>query len=207
MNDKVKVLLADDHAIVRMGLVSLLEAEVDITVIGQAEDGVEAVGLATDLRPDVVIMDLQMPRKDGIAATKEIHSALPDVKVILLTTFGTSDGISLALDNGARGAILKNSAETELPAAIRKVANGGRYISPEVCRQLKANPPVPKLTARQMEIMTFMAKGSTSKEIANAIGISANSVNEHIETIIRKIGATNRTEAIAIALKRQLLKI
>lgn len=207
MNDRIKVLLADDHAIVRMGLFSLLESEDDIVVVGQAEDGIEAVNLATRLKPDIVIMDLQMPRKDGVAATEEIHSNLSTAKVILLTTFASSDGIFHALENGAQGALLKNNAETELPSAIRKVASGGQYISPEVRRQLKANPPIPKLTTRQTEIMTFMAKGSTSKEIANAIGISTNSVNEHIETIIRKVGATNRTEAIAIALKHQLLKI
>ena len=207
MKNRITVLLADDHAIVRMGILSLLETEDGIAVVGQAEDGAEAVARAQELEPDVVVMDLMMPVKDGAAATAEIRATLPGTKVVLLTTFGTSDGIAHALENGASGAVLKSSAESELPAAIRAVAAGGTYVSDEIRRQLKSSPPIPKLTARQEEILASMVGGRTSKEIAMRLGIGVNSVNEHIEAIIRKIGASNRTEAVAIALRKQLLKV
>ena len=207
MKNRITVLLADDHAIVRMGILSLLETEDGIAVVGQAEDGAEAVTRAQELEPDVVVMDLMMPVKDGAAATAEIRASLPGTKVVLLTTFGTSDGIAHALENGASGAVLKSSAESELPAAIRAVAADGTYVSDEIRRQLKSSPPIPKLTARQEEILASMVGGRTSKEIAMRLGIGVNSVNEHIEAIIRKIGASNRTEAVAIALRKQLLKV
>ena len=207
MKSQIKVLLADDHAIVRMGIVSLLESEPDIAVVGQAEDGAEAVALARRLRPDVVVMDLMMPVMDGAEASAELRREQPESKVVLLTTFGTSDALAHAMEHGASGAVLKNSAENELADAIRKVAGGGTFVSREIRDQLKNSPPIPKLTPRQEEILASMVGGHTSKEIATCLGIGVNSVNEHIEAIIRKVGATNRTEAVAIALRKHLLKM
>ena len=125
---KIKVLIADDHTIVRAGLAALLGTEHDLEVIGQAKNGVEAIHETIRLRPDVVIMDLMMPKKDGVEATAEISAKVPTAKVILLTTFGTSDGIAHALANGANGAILKDADNTQIAAAIRKVASGGEYV-------------------------------------------------------------------------------
>ena len=206
-NAKIKVLIADDHTIVRAGLAALLGTEDDLEIVGQAKNGEEAVREAVRLVPDVVIMDLMMPKKDGVEATAEIAAQVPSAKVILLTTFGTSNGIAQALRNGARGAMLKNADNAQLAQAIRKVAGGGEYVSPEIRQQLAVNPPIPDLTPRQEEILASMIRGLTDRDIARQLGIRQDGVNEHVSAILRKIGAANRTEAVAIALRKHLLKI
>ena len=160
-----------------------------------------------ELSPDVVVMDLMMPKKDGVEATAELKEQLPAVKVIILTTFGTSDGIAHAMECGAAGAVLKNAEDTELVAAIRKVAAGGSYLSPEIRRQLAKDPPVPELTPRQMQVLQSMTRGLTNRDIAKQLGIRQDGVNLHVNAILQKIGAANRTEAIAIALRKHLLKM
>ena len=203
---KIKVLVADDHTIVRAGLMALLGTEKDIEVVGEAKNGAEAVSNAVELHPDVVIMDLMMPKMDGVEATKELFRKAPSVKTILLTTYGTSDGIAHALRAGARGAVLKNADNSELAKAIRIVAQGGDYISPDIRQQLAADPPVPDLTPRQSEILESMVRGLTDRDIAEQLGLSPESVSEHVGAIRQKIGAANRTEAVAIAMRKYLLK-
>ena len=203
---KIKVLIADDHTIVRAGLTALLGTEKDIEVVGEAKNGAEAVSNAVELHPDIVIMDLMMPKMDGVEATKELLRKVPSVKTILLTTYGTSDGIAHALRAGARGAVLKNADNSELAKAIRIVAQGGDYISPDIRRQLAADPPVPELTPRQSEILESMVRGLTDRDIALQLGLSPESVSEHVGAIRQKIGAANRTEAVAIAMRKYLLK-
>ena len=207
MTDKIRVLIADDHTIVRMGLSAMLETETDIQVVGQAKNGVEALVETQRLNPDIVIMDLMMPKKDGVEATAELKEHLPTVKVIILTTFGTSDGIAHAIECGAAGAVLKNAEDTELVTAIRKVAAGGSYLSPEIKRQLTNDPPVPELTPRQMQVLQSMTRGLTNRDIAKQLGIRQDGVNLHVNAILQKIGAANRTEAVAIALRKHLLKM
>ena len=203
---KIKVLIADDHTIVRAGLTALLGTEKDIEVVGEAKNGAEAVSNAVELQPDIVIMDLMMPKMDGVEATKELFRKAPSVKTILLTTYGTSDGIAHALRAGARGAVLKNADNSELAKAIRIVAQGGDYISPDIRQQLEADPPVPDLTSRQSEILESMVRGLTDRDIAQQLGLSPESVSEHVRAIRQKIGAANRTEAVAIAMRKYLLK-
>ena len=203
---KIKVLIADDHTIVRAGLTALLGTEKDIEVVGEAKNGAQAVSEAIKLHPDIVIMDLMMPKMDGVAATKELLRKAPSVKTILLTTYGTSDGIAHALRAGARGAVLKNADNSELAKAIRIVAQGGDYISPDIRQQLEADPPVPDLTSRQSEILESMVRGLTDRDIAQQLGLSTESVSEHVGAIRQKIGAANRTEAVAIAMRKYLLK-
>lgn len=203
---KIKILIADDHTIVRAGLTALLGTEKDIEVVGEAKNGAEAVSNAVELHPDVVIMDLMMPKMDGVEATKELLRKAPSVKTILLTTYGTSDGIAHALRAGARGAVLKNADNSELAKAIRIVAQGGDYISPDIRQQLAADPPVPDLTSRQSEILESMVRGLTDRDIAQQLGLSPESVSEHVGAIRQKIGAANRTEAVAIAMRKYLLK-
>ncbi len=203
---KIKVLIADDHTIVRAGLTALLGTEKDIEVVGEAKNGAEAVSNAVALHPDIVIMDLMMPKMDGVEATKELLRKAPSVKTILLTTYGTSDGIAHALRAGARGAVLKNADNSELAQAIRIVAQGGDYISPDIRQQLEADPPVPDLTSRQSEILESMVRGLTDRDIAQQLGLSPESVSEHVGAIRQKIGAANRTEAVAIAMRKYLLK-
>ena len=201
----IRILIADDHLIVRTGLAALLGTEKDMEVVGQAKNGIEAVREAMRLKPDIVIMDLMMPKMDGVAATAEIAAKSPETRVILLTTFGTSDGIAHALATGAKGAILKNADNAELARAIRKVARGGEFISSDIQQQLAADPPIPQLTPRQREILASMVRGLTDRDIANQLGIRQDGVNDHVRAILQKIGAANRTEAVAIALRKHLL--
>ena len=203
----IRVLIADDHTIVRVGLAALLGTERDITVVGQAKNGFEAVRETLRLQPNVVIMDLLMPKMDGVEATAEITEKVPAAKVVILTTFGSSDGIAHALEVGAKGAILKNADNAQLISAIRMVAKGGKFVSPEIRQQLAVDPPIPTLTPRQKEILASMVRGLTDRDIARQLGIRQDGVSEHVSAILQKIGAANRTEAVAIALKKHLLKI
>ena len=204
---KIKIMLVDDHAIVRMGLASILGTKKDLEIVGEADDGETAVREVGRLQPDVILMDMMLSGMDGAAATAEIHRLRPESKVLILTTYGTSDGIAHALDAGASGALLKTVEYPELVEAIRTVAAGGRVIAPEIVRQLRSHPPVAELTDRQGEILRLVAQGLTDADIAKKVGLSANSVREHITLIYNKLNAANRAEAVAIALQRHLLKV
>ena len=203
----IRVLIADDHLIVRMGLVTLLENSPGITVVGEAEDGNEAVRKALKSRPNVVIMDLMMPEKDGAAATAEIKSSAPEINILLLTTFASSDTIAKALAAGASGAVLKSTPKAKLIEAIRNVANGKQAIADDVKDILAEDPPAPELTARQTEILKSVTLGLTNRDIALQLGICPTVVKEHLYAIFNKLGAANRAEAIAIAMRKHLLKV
>ncbi len=202
----IKILIADDHAVVRAGLATLLGTEKDMKVVAQAKNGDEAVAKALETKPDVVIMDLRMPGKDGAEATLELHNELPSTKVLVLTSFGEADGVAHALETGAAGAMTKTAEDSELISVVRKIAAGTKYISPEIRKMLKDNPPVPRLTSRQQEILDYMVKGLTNRDIARVLDITKDTVEEHVNMILEKIGATNRTEAVSIALRKQILK-
>ena len=205
--NKTKILIADDHTIVRIGLTALLNAEKDMEVVGEARNGVETIKKAKQLLPDVIIMDLFMPKKNGIDATTEILDALPATKILILTSFGTSDGIARSLQAGAVGAFMKTADDGALVSAIRKVMHGERVISPEVRRMLNEDPPVPELSSRQREILNALATGLTNKEIAATISVRKDTVEDYLHILFSKLGASNRAEAVAIALRKQLLKI
>ena len=204
---KIRILIADDHTFVRMGIAAYLETEDDLEVVGEASDGIEAVAVAARLKPDLAIVDLMMPRKDGVAATREILAVSPGTKVILLTAFSSADGLAHALEAGAAGVVIKNTSSTALVSAIRKVMSGKRAIPADIQRQLKADPPVPVLTERQKEVLESMTLGLTNKDIAKQLGISEDRIEEHVNALLGKISAANRTEAVAIALRKHLLKI
>ena len=206
MMSKTRVLIADDHAVVRMGLASLLGTAKAIEVVGEAFDGEDTVRKALKLKPDVVIMDLVMPRKDGIAATTEIHEKLPESKVLILTTFSSSENIAKALKVGATGAVLKSSSNDELIGAVLKVARGERYLSADIEHLLEDDPPLPDLSPRQIEILESISRGLTNKEISTQLEISLESVKSHIKIILEKLGAASRTEAASIAQRKHLLK-
>ena len=207
MKGKIRVLIADDHTIVRIGLAALLGAEKDIEVVGEAKNGDVAVREALRLTPDIVIMDLMMPKKDGAAATAELHDRLPSAKVIILTTFGASDGIAHALESGAAGALIKTADDGALVSTIRAVADGKTIISPDIRRLLAEDPPIPRLTPRQTEVLQTMTRGLTNRDIAKQLGIRQDRVDEHVEAILAKIKAANRTEAVAIAMRKHLIRI
>ena len=207
MNSKIRILVADDHAVVRMGLSALIDSDPGLEVVGEASDGDVAVAEASRLRPDVVIMDLMMPNKDGAAATEEIRKSVPNSKVLLLTTFGTSDGIARALAAGASGALMKSAANEELLDAIHAVYAGACPVSDEIRQLLDDDPPARELTDRQLQILQSVIRGLTNRDIAAQFKISPEVVKNHLSAIFSKIGAANRTEAVAIALRKHLLKI
>ena len=207
MKNTIRVLIADDHTIVRIGLKTLLGAEKDIEVVGEAKNGEMAIKEALRLLPDVIIMDLMMPKMDGASATAALHEKLPNAKVIILTTFGSSDGIAHAIESGATGALMKTADDADLISTIRSVASGKTVISPEIKRLLAEDPPIPVLTSRQIEVLQSMTRGLTNRDIAKQLGIRQDGVNEHVAAILTKIGAANRTEAVAIALRKHLLKL
>ena len=204
---KLKILIVDDHAILRMGLASLLNSKGEIEVVGDAANGSSGIKKAQKLKPDVVIMDLMMPGMDGCETTRRLLAQDSDAKVLILTTFGASDVINRALEAGAKGAIMKNCDFEELLTAIRTVADGKNYISAEIRRILSKDPPVAALSPRQKEILASIVRGLSNPDIAKQLGISLDMVKEHVETLFQKIGAANRTEAVAIALRKHLLKI
>ena len=203
----IRLLIADDHAIVRTGLVSLLGATPGMEVVGEAENGVQAVATAERLRPDVVLLDLMMPKTDGATATAEIRARSPETRILILTTFGTSCDLARALENGAHGVLLKSVTNDELLDGVRQVASGQRVLSPEVRQMLQESAPATALSPRQLQILDSITRGLSNAQIAAQYDISMESVKTHVKRLLGKIGAANRSEAAAIALRKHLLKI
>jgi len=205
MSAKIRILLADDHLVVRMGMASILSFEKDMEVVGETDNGVDAVRLARELKPDVVLMDLKMPKLDGADATMQIHAANRDVKILILTTFGTSAELKKAMDGGAAGALLKNSSQAEILEAIRKVMTRNRVMSDEIRHSIENLNATPEMSPRQLEILNLMAKGFSNKEIADITGISLETVKDHVKKILSKMNASSRTEASSLAVNLQLI--
>ena len=203
---KIRILIADDHMLMRIGLKSMIRYQSDMSVVGEAANGEEAVRLAQELAPDVVIMDLMMPVLDGAEATRRIVSARPETKVIILSSFGSSADMVRALENGAVGAQMKEAPTDDLISAIHAVVDGKRDIAPEIQQYLDAETATPELTSRQLGILQSVVRGLTNKEIAAQFNLSPISVKKYLSAIFTKIGAANRTEATAIALRKHLVK-
>lgn len=206
MNEKIRIVIADDHAVVREGLKAILSFESDFTIVGEAANGLDAVRRAKELLPDVIVMDLMMPQLNGADATAQIEKGAPSVKVLILTTYGSANDICRALDAGATGALMKTVTNRQLTDSIRKVAAGEKVVAQEIVKSISVDRPVPDLTERQMEILHSVARGLTNEDIAKQLGVSANAVKHHLSTIFAKIGAANRAEATNIALQKHLLK-
>lgn len=211
MNDtdtnRTRILIADDHALVRMGLSTLLSTQPDMEVVAAAEDGESAVRLALQLRPDVIIMDYMMPALDGAAATERILKDLPQAKIIILTSYITAEGIARAIDAGAAGALMKNDETETLIQAIRDVRNGKKAIPPEIAGILSECNGIQRLTERQELVLDLITRGLSNHDIARHLNIQEDSVKKQTSIIFEKIGASNRAEAVAIALRKHLLKI
>lgn len=202
----ISILIADDHAIVRTGLKSLLGTQPGFEVVAEAEDGDEAIRLAQLHQPTVIVMDYMMPRKDGAAAAAEILSAHPDTRILMLTSYGAATGIAQAIRAGAAGALIKSGNNEELITAIKTIASGNSYIPPEIKRTLAENPQKETLTDRQLTILELIIRGFSNLDIAKNLGIREDSVKKHTYAIYAKIGAASRTEAVAIALRKHLLR-
>ena len=202
---KLRILIADDHSLMRMGLASLIASEDDMETVGEAKNGRIAVELTRQLKPDIVVMDLMMPELSGAEATKIIHDEMPEVKIIILTSFATSVEMSRAIANGASGTLIKDTATTELLKTVRSVAAGNNAVKDELLQMAKADARALKMTERQREFLTCLVKGLSYPEIARLFSISEITVKKTMLVIFERIGAANRSEAIAIACQRQLL--
>ena len=202
---KIRILIADDHALMRVGLCSMLGLEPDMEIVGEAANGRDAVQQALQLRPDVVIMDLMMPKLGGADATREILRKLPGTRIVILTSFGTSSEMQRAIANGATGVQLKEDPTEDLIRTIREVILG-RTVLPAAIQRQGAPLPEP-LTDKQADLLRLVIEGLTDRQIALRLKISESGVKKHLKLIFSKLNATNRTEAVAIALRKHLLKM
>jgi len=207
MDNKIKLLIADDHQIVRMGLMTIFAKEPDMSVVGEARNGLEAVRLARELKPDLILMDLMMPKKSGADAAVEILAENPSARILILTTFGESEDVKRTLDAGASGALIKDTPHVKLLASVRACAKGKTVVSPEIQHALSEQAAVPELSSRQLEILQFVADGLTTKAISGKLEIGPDGVNAHLRATFSKLGAASRSEAVAIALRKHLLKV
>lgn len=208
MNEKmIRILIADDHYVVRMGLAALVETEPDLQVVGEAADGVQVVDLYKKLGPDLVLMDLRMPRTDGVAATRQIREQFPRARILMLTTYDGDDDIHRALSAGASGYLLKNSTRESLIPALRAVAAGQRWIPQEVASRLAARKMFEDLTPREVDVLQQLAKGLANKEIADVLNISEHTVKGHLKSILGKLHVADRTEAVTAALQRGIIHL
>ena len=203
---QIRIMLADDHMLMRMGLSTLIACEDDMKIVGEAKNGRQAVELAHALKPDIVIMDLMMPELSGAEATKLIHDAYPEIKIMVLTSYATSKEMSDAITNGAVGALMKDTAANDLISAIRAIVAGERIIPERLLRQAEEDKEVPKLSDRHLEILSSIAQGQSNSDIAKQFGLSEISIKKHLSKIFEHLGVSNRSEAVALALRKQLLK-
>ena len=213
--DRIRILIADDHPVVRDGLVAMLSTQGDFQVIGEAATGRETVSRALELRPDVLLLDLEMPDMDGVHALEEIRQQFPGIQVIVLTAFDTDERILSALKSGASGYLLKGVPRQEIFHAIRTVSQGGSLLQPVVTTRLlehirsaeEAQAPIDPLTEREREILQLVAKGGSNKQIAVALAITERTVKFHVSAILRKLNAANRAEAVQKALTSSLIEL
>ncbi len=207
-NEKtIRILIADDHYVVRMGLLALVNTEADMKVIGEASDGNQAVDMFDQLRPDLVLMDLRMPVKDGVAATKKICGKHPDARVLMLTTYDGDTDIHRAIQAGARGYVLKNATGLDLIPALRAVAAGEKWIPKEISTRLAARRLFEELTPRELEVLQQMARGLANKEIGDVLKITEYTVKDHLKHILGKLRVADRTEAVTVALQRGIIQL
>jgi two-component system NarL family response regulator len=203
----IRVMLVDDHYLVRVGLASVLGLEPDIGVCAQAEDGDEALGLHRLHRPDVTVMDLRMAGTDGLAALAALRQECPEARVIILSNYMGADEIHAALQGGAASYLPKTIGQPELLKAIRLVASGRTYVPPDIAVRLAERLPCEELTSREREVLAYVVEGATNAQIARALGIAGSTVKNHISSIFGKLGVTQRTEAVAVAIKRGIARI
>jgi len=203
----IRILVADDHPVVRQGLAAMIEREPDMTVLGQVSNGREAVEVFREYRPEMTLMDLRMPELDGVAAITTIRDEFPAAHIIVLTTYDRDEDIFRALQAGAKGYLLKDAPREELLAAIRAVHNGRTHISPEIGAKFIERSSSPAVTPREIDVLLLIVEGKSNQEIATALYISESTVKTHVNHILDKLDASDRAQAISIALKRGIVQL
>ncbi len=215
MNDKlsqpIRVMLVDDHTMVRQGLATFLKVFDDLELVGEAESGEDAIQLCTQIKPDVILMDMVLPLMDGTTVTRSIRKQFPQVQVIILTSFKDGELIKNALEAGAIGYLLKDISADELAQAIRAAHDGHTTLSSEVAQALVQNvtqPPVPglDLTTREREVLALLVEGLNNSQIAQKLTVSPSTIKSHVSNILSKLGVASRTEAVALTLKKHILQ-
>jgi DNA-binding NarL/FixJ family response regulator len=205
--DKIRILVADDHFIVRMGLIGLVNTEPSMMIIAEAADGNQAVDFFGKHKPDLVLMDLRMPIKDGIEATIEIRDLDPHARILMLTTFDGDADIHKALQAGAQGYVLKNATGDELIPAIQAVAAGQRWIPKEIARRLTSRKLFEDLTPREMKVLQLLGKGLANKQIGDVLNITEYTVKDHLKSVFGKLHVVDRTEAVTEAIQRGIIHL
>ena len=213
--EKIRILITDDHPVVREGLSAMLSREPYIEVVGEAKDGKEAVARAGEVRPDIVLMDLRMPEMDGVEAMRLIKAEYPNIQFIVLTTYDNDEYIFKGIEAGARAYLLKDAPRDELFKAIRAVSRGESLIEPAVAgkvldrlAELSRQASTPEvLSDREVEVLTLIAQGSSNKSIADSLNIGQSTVKTHIQSIFRKLEVNDRTEAVTIAVKKGIIRL
>ncbi|MEO0948782.1 MAG: response regulator transcription factor [Cyanobacteria bacterium J06641_5] len=203
----ITLLVAEDHGIVRQGIVSILQLQDDFTVVAEARNGLEAVELHQQHQPDITLMDLRMPNLEGVSAIARIREQTPSAKIVILTTYDTDEDIYRGLQAGARGYILKDADFEDLIQAVRTVHSGKRYLPPNVALKLAERLDTAELTDREREVLNLMVRGSSTAALAEALQISEGTVKFHINHIFQKLGVSDRTQAVVVALRRGLVRL
>ncbi|HWD21151.1 MAG TPA: response regulator transcription factor [Verrucomicrobiae bacterium] len=204
---KIRILVVDDHYIVRMGLIALVNSEPDMEVVAEADDGAQALQQFAQHQPDLVLLDSRMPVKNGIHTAAEMRARHPAVRILMLSAFGGSEDIHRAVQAGAQGYVLKSSSGENLIPALRAVAAGQKWMPKDVTALLASRKLSEELTARELEVLNHLARGRSNKEIAEALGISEYTVKDHLKHILGKLHVADRTEAVTTALQRGIIHL
>jgi len=204
---KIRILCVDDHPLFRKGIALIIANEPDLSLVAEASNGIEAVALYREYRPDIVLMDLRMSAGDGITAITAICREFPDARIIVLTSYDGDQDIYKSLEAGAKGYLLKEMAHTDVLKAIRAVHAGNRFIPPEIAERLAESIPQQSLTQREQEVLTLIARGLANKDIATQLGLAIGTIKVHVQNILEKLNATDRTKAVTLALRRGIIKL
>lgn len=204
---RIRVAVFDDHQMIREGIVALLRMHDDLEVVGEAGDGASAIELYRQLLPDVALVDLRMPGKDGVAVIRELRAEFRNCRLLVLTTYDSEDDVSRALHAGARGYVLKGASRTTLTDAIRTVHAGRRYIPADLADRVLPRPADEELSEREMDVLSGIAAGLNNREIGDRLAISESTVKSHLNHLFAKLGVTDRTKALVVALRRGLTRV
>ncbi|HZF16480.1 MAG TPA: response regulator transcription factor [Steroidobacteraceae bacterium] len=204
---KIRIILADDHPVVRDGLAAMINQQLDMQVVAEAADGDEAILLFHREQPDVMVLDLRMPKRDGFAVVQSVLEASPKARLLIMTTFDGDEDIFRCLSQGAKGYLLKDSPRQEILAAIRAVSQDQPYTSSSIAAKAVQRMSKPNLTKREVDVIQLLAQGRSNKDIARRLSITEGTAKTHVKSILTKLDAISRTEAVAVAHKRGLVHL